>query len=155
MRKSLVALLLLTLWTGRAQQAPEVSVEKAIADFFEAFHARDSVSMRKMVTSGILMQTLGKSASGSDSVITVPFGRFLRSITSIPDTMRVEERLRSVSVLVDGNLAQAWTPYEFYVNGKLSHCGANAFHLFREEGIWKILHIIDTRRREGCPEQGG
>jgi hypothetical protein len=105
-----------------------------------------------MVTPEIRMQTIGRGASGSDSVLTVPFGNFLRSIASIPDTVQIEEKLKSISVRVDGNLAQAWTPYEFRVDGKMSHCGVNAFQLFRDQGTWKILHIIDTRKREGCEQ---
>ncbi|HOD10564.1 MAG TPA: nuclear transport factor 2 family protein, partial [Flavobacterium sp.] len=40
-----------------------------------------------------------------------------------------------------------WTPYEFYVNEKLSHSGVNAFTLFKENEKWKIIHLIDTRRK--------
>lgn len=148
----MIAVMLFTLWTGQGQQDADTSVKMAIEKFFEAFHTRDSVSLRQMVSSGIRMQTVGKSSTGADSVQTVPFGNFLRSIASIPDSVIIEERLSSISVRTDGSLAQAWTPYTFYVNGNLSHCGANAFQLFREKGTWKIFHIIDTRRREGCDE---
>jgi len=61
-----------------------------------------------------------------------------------------EERLLSYKVLVDGNMAHVWTPYEFYVNGQLSHCGVNSFQLFNDNGQWKITYIIDTRRRNDC-----
>lgn len=150
MKKYLAVLFLLTLWSGWGQIHPKDSVEKAIAGFFEAFHAQDSMRLRQMVSPAMRMQTVGRSSTGTDSVITIPFGNFLRSITSIPDSVRFEERLLSIAVEVDGNLAQAWTPYEFWVNGELSHCGANAFQLFYEGASWKILQIIDTRRREGC-----
>ncbi len=152
MKKYVSVIFLLTLWSGWGQVSPKVSVEKAITDFFEAFHAQDSLRLRQMASPAIRMQTLGRSAAGTESLITVPFGNFLRSISSIPDSVRFEERLLSISVEVDGNLAQAWTPYEFWINGKLSHCGANAFQLFCDKGSWKFLQIIDTRRREGCSE---
>jgi hypothetical protein len=42
-------------------------------------------------------------------------------------------------------MAHAWTPYEFYVNGKLSHKGVNAFTFFKKDNSWKIVHLIDTR----------
>jgi hypothetical protein len=44
-------------------------------------------------------------------------------------------------------MAHAWTPYEFYINGKLSHKGVNAFTLYKDDGQWKIVHLIDTRRK--------
>jgi hypothetical protein len=38
---------------------------------------------------------------------------------------------------VDGSMAHAWTPYEFYVNGKLSHKGVNAFTLLEKITVGK------------------
>ena len=35
-----------------------------------------------------------------------------------------------------------------YVNDKLSHIGTNSFTLLLENNIWKIVHIIDTRRKK-------
>ena len=150
MNKGLFLLLAITALSGQAQQTEEGSVEQAIRDFFTAFHAQDSMALREGVSPAMHMQTIGRSSSGMDSGVTGPFDKFLTSIVSIPASVRCEERLRSISVRVDGNLAQAWTPYEFWVNGKMSHCGVNAFQLFRDRGIWKILHIVDTRKREGC-----
>ena len=54
------------------------------------------------------------------------------------------------AIHVDANLASAWTPYEFYVNDKFSHCGVNSFQLVKLKGNWVITYLIDTRRREAC-----
>lgn len=57
----------------------------------------------------------------------------------------------SPEVRIDGNLAQVWTPYAFYLDDKFSHCGVDAFHLIRlDDDSWKIFHLTDTRQREGC-----
>lgn len=32
--------------------------------------------------------------------------------------------------------------------GKFIHCGANSFQLARLSGEWKIVHLIDTRRKD-------
>ena len=47
-------------------------------------------------------------------------------------------------------MASVWTPYEFYFNGTFSHCGANSFQLFKEDNQWKIIFLVDIRRRENC-----
>jgi len=57
------------------------------------------------------------------------------------------EKLLDYKIQIDGPLAHVWTPYEFYVNGKLSHSGVNSFTLFKEKDAWQIIHIIDTRRK--------
>ena len=61
--------------------------------------------------------------------------------------MKFQEKLLSFSIQIDGSMAHAWTPYEFYINEKLSHKGINAFTLFKENELWKIIYIIDTRRK--------
>ncbi|HFA51249.1 MAG TPA: hypothetical protein ENJ95_19730 [Bacteroidetes bacterium] len=32
----------------------------------------------------------------------------------------------------------------------MSHCGVNAFHLFKSREGWKITQVTDTRRRNNC-----
>jgi hypothetical protein len=48
-----------------------------------------------------------------------------------------DERISLETIKVDGPLAIAWTPYNFYYNGQLSHCGVNSFQLVRLNGEWK------------------
>jgi hypothetical protein len=72
---------------------------------------------------------------------------FFRSIATIPNTILFEEKLLDYSIQVDGAMAHVWTPYEFYVNNKFSHKGVNAFTLFKENEQWKIVYLIDTRRK--------
>lgn len=66
-----------------------------------------------------------------------------------------DERIWDAEVEVDGPLATAWIQYAFYVGETFSHCGVDAFQLFKGEDGWKIFHIADTRRQEGCetPEE--
>jgi hypothetical protein len=66
-----------------------------------------------------------------------------------PETVYLE-KLLSYDIKVDGNLASVWTPYEFYLNGNFSHCGANSFQLFHNNGKWEIIFLVDMRRRESC-----
>ena len=61
--------------------------------------------------------------------------------------MQFEERLLGHTIHIDGPMAIDWTPYEFYVNGKKSHSGVNVFTLYKDNGQWKIVAIIDTRRK--------
>jgi hypothetical protein len=72
---------------------------------------------------------------------------FYKSIAAIPKNIKIEERLLSYKIQVDGSMAHVWTPYEFYVNEKQSHIGVNSFTLLLENNSWKIVHIIDTRRK--------
>ena len=52
----------------------------------------------------------------------------------------------SFEIKIDGPLANAWVEYEFWLDGKLSHCGVNSIHLIKEKNGWKIFNITDSRR---------
>jgi len=61
------------------------------------------------------------------------------------------EVIWSPRIEVDGDFAQVWAPFAFYLDTTLSHCGVDAFHLIRDgNGQWKIFHLADTHRVNGC-----
>lgn len=49
-----------------------------------------------------------------------------------------EDKLLSYSINIDNNMANVWTPYEFYFNTTFSNCGVISFLLFKENNQWKI-----------------
>jgi hypothetical protein len=60
------------------------------------------------------------------------------------------ERYWDPVVHVRGNLAMVWTPYEFWVKGKTSHCGIDAFELVKEQGTWRIGNAMWTVEPDAC-----
>ena len=145
------ALFLLMIITANAQEnAQKVEVEETIQEFFQAFHDQDSTKLRAMVDPLVYMQSIAVDSVGNSKLETEEYSKFLKSIVSIPSTTKFEERLISFDIRVNGALASVITPYYFYVNDKLSHCGVNSFQLYKKEGEWKIIHIVDTRKKEGC-----
>ena len=95
------------------------------------------------------MQTVVANPDGSE-VNGNSVEDFLNRIRQTPAETRLDERILDFQIKVDGTLASAWTPYEFYANDTFSHCGVNSFQLVKKSGGWKIVYIIDTRRKEGC-----
>lgn len=53
-------------------------------------------------------------------------------------------------VSVDGRLAQMWTKYAFYLDEEFSHCGSDAFELYRTDEGWRITQLVDTSRSDDC-----
>lgn len=135
-----------------AQETEELKVQKAIEDFFDGFHKQDSILIKQTVTENVIAQTIGRKKDGTTILRTEDFGHFLKSIVSIPDSVNFKEKIRSFNIQIDGNMANAWTPYEFWYNDVFSHCGVNSFQLFKQNNQWKIIYLIDTRRRKGCKD---
>ena len=135
---------------GFSQGPAEMEVRKSIEVFFEGFHQQDSTVIKSVVANEIVLQTMGKDREGNNRLRVDPFDGFIKSIVSIPDSVQYREEIHEYKIQIDGPMAQAWTPYTFWVNGKISHCGVNSFQLFNDGSTWRIIYLADTRRREGC-----
>lgn len=142
--------ILLIFPLAHAQETSEDEVKQAIKDFFKGFHAQDTLVLKDAVSPDIHMQTIGTNKEGDVMVRTVAYKDFMSSIAKIPDSVNFDERILSFQISVDGPMANAWTPYEFWINGKFSHCGVNSFQLYKGSDGWKIIYLVDTRRRENC-----
>ncbi len=153
--KTRLTLICLFAFVGAlAQSLPEDPINKTIEDFFEGFHKRDTALMRSVLWKEVHMQRIGNDPDGKPILRDESVEDFLNSIASLPDTLKIEERLHFYTIQNDGAMAHAWTPYTFYVQGDIHHCGVNSFQLFHDGTAWKIIYIIDTRQVEPCPEPG-
>lgn len=139
---SLIVLLLLTTYS----QAQNPEIKKVVETFFDGFHAKDSAKIKSVCDPKMILQSISESSKGN-VLSNETANQFYKSITSIPADLIFHEKIIDYTIQIDGSMAHAWTPYEFYINGKLSHKGVNAFTLFKEKEDWKIIYIIDTRRK--------
>ena len=132
-------------------QTAEDSVKAVINTMFTAMRKADGAMLKSTFSDSIVFQSIGRTREGKTVVRTENPQGFIDQISKAkPDSL--DERISFETVKIDGPMAMAWTPYSFYYNGKFSHCGVNSFQLVRIDGIWKIQYIIDTRRRQGCPQ---
>lgn len=133
-----------------AQSEEEQKVKQTIVDFFSAFHAQDSIAIKNTTYSPVVLQTISLDKEGKSILKNEDFNDFLKLIISIPDSIAFQERITDFSIQIDGTMANAWTPYEFWLNNKFHHCGVNSFQLLKVESAWKIIYLIDTRRKDDC-----
>ncbi|WP_299122569.1 nuclear transport factor 2 family protein [uncultured Winogradskyella sp.] len=137
---------------SNAQNPETENVKATIIEFFDAFHKQDTTALKAMAKGNIKMQSISVNKEGKTVLKEDDFYQFVKNIASIPKDRTFEERLLEFNIQVDGNMANAWTPYEFWYNGNFSHCGVNSFQLIKEDDNWKIIYLVDTRRRQGCQE---
>jgi len=153
--KQLLGILCCFSFAMTLAQEDTTAVKNTIKDFFTSFHAQDAIGMKKVVDTTTVLQTIGAQKDGIQRLRTENFDDLVHAITSIPDSVQFEERILDYSIQIDGAMANAWTPYEFWLNNEFHHCGVNSFQLFKDKGKWKIIYLIDTRRREGCENTPG
>ncbi|OXB21816.1 3-methyl-2-oxobutanoate hydroxymethyltransferase [Flavobacterium tructae] len=136
-----------SLFLGFAVNAQQQEVQKSIETFFEGFHQRDTVRMKSVCADRIVLQSISESLVKGNKLTEENAGKFYKSIATIPSNIEFSEKILSYNIQIDGTIAHVWAPYQFYVNDKLSHSGVNTFTLFKEKDNWKIIYLIDTRRK--------
>ena len=136
-----------SLFLGFAVNAQQQEVQKSIETFFEGFHQRDTVRMKSVCADRIVLQSISESLVKGNKLTEENADKFYKSIATIPSNIEFSEKILSYNIQIDGTIAHVWAPYQFYVNDKLSHSGVNTFTLFKEKDNWKIIYLIDTRRK--------
>ncbi len=147
----LLTLLSFALAWPAFSQTEEEQVQAVIERLFDGMRAKNGAQVAEAFSPEAIMQTIATKPEGT-SVVSNSVADFAKRIGEMPAETQLDERISDYQIKVDGALAAAWTPYRFYVNGKFSHCGVNSFQLVKLAEGWKIVYIIDTRRKEPCEE---
>ena len=129
------------------QNGEEEAVKKIIGLLFDGMRKGDSSMVKAAFAPEPTLQTISTPPAGGTKVKTEALQRFLDAVGT-PHTDVWDERIEYGRISIDGALASVWMPYQFYLGGKYSHCGVNSFQLVKLEGEWKIVYLIDTRRKE-------
>jgi hypothetical protein len=146
----LFLLFIFTFTTTAQNNADEIAIKEVIASFFKGLQKGDSALVAKTFHKEIKIQTTATNPEGKKTLTTDFKIKLLTGVANKNPVHVYFEKLLSIDVKIDGNLASVWTPYEFYFNGNFSHCGSNSFQLFNNNGIWQITYLIDMRRRANC-----
>lgn len=147
----LICLLLASAGVARSQSADEAAIKRVITQLFTGMEKGDSAMVHAAFTPTVTMATVYRDKTDAPTLRRESsLDEFLKAVGT-PHPQIWYEEIWNVKVQVDGDFAQAWCDYAFYVGDTFSHCGVDAFQLFRDkQGAWKIFHLADTRRKTGC-----
>ena len=147
----------LTLLAGAAPAAAQdppgdrAAVLAVVKRLFDGMRAGDSAAVRATFhPQALLASTVAKEGAATVRIDTVD--AFVRAVGT-PHAEVWDERIRNPRVELDGPLASVWVEYSFYLGNKFLHCGIDAFQIARDGDAWRIVALMDTRRRDGCPDK--
>lgn len=144
---ALVALSAFVTQTAAAQD-DATKVVAAITNFMTGMRTRDTALIRAQVDSLTRFTLIRPGPSGS-RILVLGAADFLRSAVRT-DQPPLDEPIRNPKVMIDGDLASVWAEYQVRRDGKVTHCGYDAFHLARLGGVWKIINVADSFTTTGC-----
>ena len=131
-----------------ANAQAEREVLATIDTFLIGLRTKDTALMARQVDSLTRFTLLRPGRDGMRVMLLTP-SQFMAAVTR-PDQPALDEPIRNPVVHIDADLASVWAEYQVRIEGKVSHCGFDAFHLARLGGRWKVLNVSDTFRRTGC-----
>lgn len=138
------------LATGVAAANPEDEALATVQAFMDALGKRDTAAL-----SDLLLpegQLVGVQDDGS--VRFLAHADYLRSLEN--GSGELHEVIFDTSVRVLGNFASVWAPYNFYLDGRLHHCGANNFSLVRHADRWRVAAVAYSSLADSCaPRDAG
>jgi hypothetical protein len=137
-----------------AQATAEDSVRAVVVRLFDGMRTRDTAAIRAVFVPDARLQTAMVRQDGTPVLHADSVGSFVHAVGSAGDVF-LDEQLDAVHVRVDGPLAVVTADYTFFAGRRLSHCGIDAFQLFRGPEGWRIFQLTDTRRRTGCRAEIG
>ena len=126
---------------GQSQTKDEDQIKAVILKTFSAMKSVDSVALKSCFTSNALLHISQVKPDGN-VVREVPATKFIQNVmTRKPGEM--DERVLSWGpILIDQEIATAWVPYEFYLNGKFSHKGVDVFIFVKSGNEFKIKTLL-------------
>jgi hypothetical protein len=128
----------------------EREIQSTIVVLFMAMQMGDSTMARNTFAKDVTTASVSRNKN-SEAILVQEnsIADFMKAIGS-PHEGTWYEEMWDLKIEIDGDFSQAWCNYAFYIDNKFSHCGVDAFHLYRAKSGWKIFHLADTRRKTDC-----
>ncbi|WP_439695095.1 nuclear transport factor 2 family protein [Mucilaginibacter sp. AW1-7] len=134
-----------------AQQTDKEAVKQTINTMFDAMRKGDSTMLRSAFHKNIVFEGVANKKDGTVELEMENPNDFIKAV-GMPHKEMWDEQITFNDIKIDGDLASVWTPYKFYLGKTFSHCGVDVFQLMRTAAGWKIIYVVDTRRKGNCPE---
>jgi hypothetical protein len=119
----------------------EDQIKAVILKTFSAMKSVDSVALKSCFTEKAVLQISQVKPEGN-TVREVPIASFVKNVMTRKAGDMDERVLSWGPILVDHEIATAWVPYEFYLNGKFTHKGVDAFILVKVGEEYKIQTLV-------------
>lgn len=150
MRSAFVVLVLLTQASYAQPMAEQDLIMLPIHNLFAGMLVADSSKVHSAFVEEATLSTVTVDKNGNPALRASTLQSFFHAIAT-PHAEPWSEMIWDPEVKSDGNFAQVWVKYAFYVGKTFSHCGVDAFHLVKnQESHWKIFHLADTRHKDNC-----
>jgi len=137
---------------GQSTEKEREAVMKTMQAFFDTMAAHDVEGARR------ILQPQGRfhamtMKDGKPDVRAFANEEYFAQLQA--SKQKMQERIWNPEVRINGLIANVSAPYDFWIDGKFSHCGVDAFDLIKTEEGWKIAGGVYTVESRCAPSPLG
>ena len=136
-----------------AQATPAATERDAVLNtvqaFFDTMTAKDVEGARKILQPQGRFHAM-RMRDGKPDVRAFSNEEYFADLQAAKQPMR--ERIWNPEVRIHALIATVVAPYDFWIGGKFSHCGVDAFDLIKTEEGWKLaggVYTIESKCEPG------
>lgn len=126
-----------------------IAITQVIDNLFLGMKTGDSNLVRNTFHPNVKLETIFINKNGETKLKNEDLDNFIIAVGT-PHEGEWNEKIISYTTQIDQIMAHVWANYKFYVDKLFIHCGVNSFQLVKLNNEWKIIHLIDTRRKKDC-----
>lgn len=119
--------------------------------YLSAISSGNLGAMKQLQTPEGMTYRAKSSADGTVQVVPHPNSWWVDPARK-DDGHALRERYWAPTVLVRGSIAVVWAPYEFWIDGRTSHCGIDSFDFVKVGGRWLVANAMWTVEPDACAE---
>jgi hypothetical protein len=135
-----------------AQKADDSKDALAVVNkMFDMMAAHKPAEIVALHTPEAQLVAVMKNREGKTAIRTFKAEDFSKNFAE--KKAEILEDMYAPKVELYGDLALISGRYVFFVNGKISHCGVNAFHLVRTDAGWRIAGASSSMEPAGCTDE--
>ena len=132
-----------------SQSDDRALILETVQKFFDSIEFRDRQLLESILVPNSLNISARELDGGEAQFNVMSYDEVVTALTR--PGRNAKERSWDETVLIQGNIAVVWTPYDFHVDGVFSHCGIDSFQLIKQDGQWLISNSSWTLETENCP----
>ena len=132
-----------------SQSDDRALILETVQKFFDSIEFRDRQLLESILVPNSLNISARELDDGEAQLNVMSYDEVVTALTR--PGRNAKERSWDETVLIQGNIAVVWTPYDFHVDGVFSHCGIDSFQLIKQDGQWLISNSSWTLETENCP----
>ena len=132
-----------------SQSDDRALILETVQKFFDSIEFRDRQLLESILVPNSLNISARELDDGEAQLNVMSYDEVVTALTR--PGRNAKERSWDETVLIQGNIAVVWTPYDFHVDGEFSHCGIDSFQLIKQDGQWLISNSSWTLETENCP----